>query len=80
MPLLKSVAMLLICCCQLPIAVQTLFAYASFAFVSELAAAAARRDESQGGEHSQHRHGGGATAGVDPLPVESMAMLSASSS
>ena len=33
---LKLVAMLLACCPQLPIALQTLFAYASFALVSEL--------------------------------------------
>ena len=36
MPPLKSVAMLLICCSQLPIALQTPSAYASFAFLSEL--------------------------------------------
>jgi len=35
-PPLKLVAMLLIVCSQLPIALQTLFAYASLAFVSEL--------------------------------------------
>ena len=35
-PPLKLVAMVLICCSQLPIAEQTLFAYASLAFVSEL--------------------------------------------
>ena len=63
MPPLKSVAMLLICCSQLPIALQTLLAYASFALRVGTAAAAARRDEREDGEHRQHRYGGPAAGG-----------------
>ena len=62
-PPLKLVAMLLISCSQLPIALQTLFAYASLAFVSE-AAAATGPHQGQNSDQRQDRCCGDPSSGM----------------